>query len=92
MSAATSVSYSITVWLEVPAGGRTVSQLSTGVESTGGRLASRVNRPPLKLRVELAGIKHAEDEFLVTMTTQDILQRNKQKELSSSRIGKKYQP
>jgi hypothetical protein len=37
-------------------------------------------------------VKHAEDEFLVTMTTQDILQRNKQKELSSSRIGKKYQP
>jgi len=26
------------------------------------------------------------------MTTQDILQRNKQKALSSSRIGKKYQP
>jgi hypothetical protein len=78
MSAAPSVSYSITVRLDVPTGGRTVSQLSAGVESTGGRLAARVNRPPLKLRVELAGIRHGEDEFLVTMTTQDILQRNKQ--------------
>ena len=47
---------------------------------------------PLEPRVEPAGIKHAENEFLVTGTTQDILQRNKQKELSSSRIGKKYQP
>ena len=36
MSAATSVSYSLTVRLEVPAGGRTVSQLSTAVESAGG--------------------------------------------------------
>jgi malate dehydrogenase (oxaloacetate-decarboxylating) len=36
MSAATSVSCSLTVRLEVPAGGRTVSQLSTAVESAGG--------------------------------------------------------
>ena len=36
MSAATSVSYSLTVRLEVPAGGQTVSQLSTAVESAGG--------------------------------------------------------
>ena len=33
---------------------------------------------PLEPRVEPAGIKHAENEFLVTGTTQDILQRNKQ--------------
>jgi malate dehydrogenase (oxaloacetate-decarboxylating) len=40
MSAATSVSYSITVRLEVPAGGKAVSQLTTAVESAGGSVTA----------------------------------------------------
>jgi malate dehydrogenase (oxaloacetate-decarboxylating) len=40
MSGAPSVSYSITVRLEVPAGGQTVSQLTTAVESAGGSVTA----------------------------------------------------
>ena len=40
MTAATSVSYSITVRLEVPAGGKAVSQLTTAVESAGGSVTA----------------------------------------------------
>jgi malate dehydrogenase (oxaloacetate-decarboxylating) len=40
MSTAPSVSYSITVRLEVPAGGKTVSQLTTAVESAGGSVTA----------------------------------------------------
>jgi malate dehydrogenase (oxaloacetate-decarboxylating) len=40
MSAATSVSYSITVRLEIPAGGKAVSQLTTAVESAGGSVTA----------------------------------------------------
>jgi malate dehydrogenase (oxaloacetate-decarboxylating) len=40
MSAAPSVSYSITVRLEVPAGGQAVSQLTTAVESVGGSVTA----------------------------------------------------
>jgi malate dehydrogenase (oxaloacetate-decarboxylating) len=40
MSAAPSVSYSITVRLEVPAGGQAVSQLTTAVESAGGSVTA----------------------------------------------------
>ena len=40
MSAVPSVSYSITVRLEVPAGGASVSQLTTAVEQAGGAVTA----------------------------------------------------
>ena len=40
MSAVPSVSYSITVRLEVPAGGASVSQLTTAVEQAGGAITA----------------------------------------------------
>jgi malate dehydrogenase (oxaloacetate-decarboxylating) len=45
MSAAPSVSYSITLRLEVPAGAKTVSQLTSAVESAGG-----TTNPGIKIR------------------------------------------
>ena len=67
MSAAPSVSYSITVRLEVPAGGSAVSQLTTAVEAAGGSItaldvtASGHERLRIDVTCAARDTQHAED-------------------------------
>ncbi len=74
MSAAPSVSYSITVRLEVPAGGSAVSQLTTAVERAGGLVtaldvtASGHERLRIDVTIAARDTEHA-DELVVAMRT-----------------------
>ncbi len=74
MSAVPSVSYSITVRLEVPAGGPAVSQLTTAVEQAGGSItaldvtASGHERLQIDVTCAARDTEHA-DELVETMRT-----------------------
>src|SRR3954466_6615983 len=78
MATAPSVSYSITVRLEVPAGGRSVSALTTAVEDMGGLLtaldvtASGHERIQIDVTCAARDTEHADDLVAALLTVPDV--------------------